>query len=971
MIVFLYAFNLYGAGIITGVITDAQTGKPMPGANITVRDINVGSASDINGHYTLYNVPYGQNIIVFRYIGYQEKIVEITLEDGQTKVVNVELEVLALEGQEVVVTAQAAGQRSAINQQVTAKTVKNIVSRQQIQELPESNAAEAVGRLPGVSLERSGGEGSKVMIRGMGSKYTKVQIDGINMTATGSGDRSSDLSMISPYMLEGIELTKSITADQEASATGGIVNFKIRKAPEQSGLNVIAQGGYNDLRNTYGDFKLSLGSSRRFISGLLGLYAQIDYEEKDAGSQQLGGVNFSQGNIDAPVRTDGMQLMDIYRHVQRFGGTLVADVTLPNTEIKSTNFFSHINREETSYANNYRFSEQGFDISYTDTPENWLTVISNSIQINHSWKNLEINSAFSHSYSENILPARISSANENSPANPFPTGRKSNYNVNLNPVTIPDSLIVSMNEVVNFMHLGTIGHDESETGERDLTGEFNFSYNFNLTNVLKIKLSTGIKMKRKSKQYDRMSARMSGQYYLDLVYEEFSDELSERTKNAYVADDQRLLLLDLFDEDYDGKGFLSGRYQFSPVFDKNIFRRIHEKAMDTYDPDKKAISLWDLVTADFVKTNFDDYEGTEDYQAAYIMPEISIGSKFIIIPGLRYESNHTEYTGYRGNRLGIQRDWQPAPIDTVTRTRKNDFILPMIQSFFSPVDWITLKAGYTHTLQRPNYNDIMPGWVINRRGTIWNLSNFRLKPEQSQNIDLQLSVHSNKIGLVSFGVFHKEINDMIFLTGNTVVQDTAYFDLPGLMHRQVAAYAVNNPNTVYNYGYELEWQSNFWYLPGLLKGLVMNVNYTRNKSEAKYLRTRIEVKAEFDENYNVITYYVPNDTTFQAPMINQPDHLMNLTVGYDYKGFSIRGAMRYKSRIFSRNNWYEKLRGYSADFFRYDLSIKQKITENIEAFLNVNNLTGEVERNEINHNGYASYIEDYGRNGNLGIRFSL
>ncbi len=971
MVLLLFGTLLFGAGTITGVISDSQTGDPMPGANVTVEGINVGSASDISGNYTLYNVPAGENLIIIRYIGYQEQRIQIDLQNNETKVLDVEMSVLALKGQEVVVTGQAAGQRSAINQQVTAKTVKNIVSSQQIQELPEANAAEAVGRLPGVSLERSGGEGTKVMIRGMGSKYTNVQIDGVSMTATGSGDRSSDLSMISPYMLEGIELTKSITADQEATATGGIVNFKIRKAPQEPTFNVIAQGGYNDLRNTYGDYKFSIGGSHRFLSNLVGLYGQLDYEEKKAGSQQLGSVTFSQENVDAPVRTNSMQLMDIYRNVQRLGGTVVADLALPNTEIKSSNFFSRINREETAFTNNYRFSEQGFDISYNDTPESWLTVITNSLQIDHRWRNLEINSAFSHSYSENILPNRISSTNRNSPANPFKTGRKSKYNVNLDPETIPDSLVVSMDEVVNFMHLGNINHEESETNERDLAGALNLAYNFHLTDLIKVKLSAGVKLKHKNKEYDRMAASMSGQYYLDLVYEKFGDELSERTKNAYLADDQRLLLIDLFDEDYDGGDFLDGRYQFSPVFDKDVFRRIHDAAMDTYDPDKKEISLWDLVLSNFINTNYEDYHGTEDYQAAYIMPEISIGSKFMIIPGIRYESNRTEYTGYRGNRLGILRDWRPSAVDTVTKVRENDFILPMIQTYFNPVDWLTIKAGYTHTLQRPNYNNIMPGWMINNQGSIWNLSNFRLKPELSQNLDLQLSVHSDKIGLFSVGVFHKKITDMIFWTGNTVIQDTAYFELPGMMHRQVAAYAVNNPNTAYNYGYEVEWQSNFWFLPGLMKGLVMNVNYTRNKSEAEYLRTRIEVKAEFDENYNLITYYSPNDTTYKAPMINQPDHLLNLTLGYDYKGFSIRGAMRYKSRIFTNNNWYEKLRGFSTDFYRYDLSIKQKINSNIEAFLNVNNLTGELERNEINHNGYATYIEDYGRSANLGLRFAL
>lgn len=282
---------------------------------------------------------------------------------------------------------------------------------------------------------------------------------------------------------------------------------------------------------------------------------------------------------------------------------------------------------------------------------------------------------------------------------------------------------------------------------------------------------------------------------------------------------------------------------------------------------------------------------------------------------------------------------------------------------------MTLKAGYTHTLQRPNYNNIMPGWVIGTQGQIDNLSNFRLRPELSRNWDIQMSLHSNKIGLFSIGGFYKKITDMIFWTGQKAITDTAFFELPTIMNRQRAAWATNNEHPAYNYGYEVEWQSNLWYLPGLLKGLVVNVNYTNNKSEAKYLRTRIKVQVD-PKTYK--TTLVNEDTTYTSPMIMQPRHLLNLTVGYDYRGFSVRWAMRFKSHVFKAANWYEKLRGYSTDFYRYDLSVRQKLPiRGMEIFLNVNNLTNELEKDVINHMHFANYIEDYGRNANVGLRYQF
>ncbi len=971
MFILLFSVSVNAAsGMIQGIVVDAESSQPLPGANVYLKDTNIGTATDIEGKYVILNVPPGVYTMIVNYIGFGAKEIDIRVPFNQTITQDVELDYTVLAGENVIITAQARGQTEAINQQISSRTVKNVVSSTKIQELPESNAAEAVGRLPGVSLERSGGEGTKVMIRGMSAKYTKIQIDGVDMAATGESDRSADLSMISPYMLEGIELTKSVMANQEATATGGIVNFKIRKAGAEPSFNVIAQGGSNSLRDTYTDYKVSAGGSNRFFNKNVGVYAQVDYEQKDAGSQQLGGIWFFQENETAPVRTNSMQLMDIFRNVERLGGTLVIDYDLPSTDIKLSNFYSRINREETRYQNSYNFMQNDFQIGYSDMPERSLTVLTNSLQFDQRLNNWQINVGLSHSYSENFLPASISTSNVNSPVTPFPAERNKNYNVNLDPETIPDLLTIPIDEINYFMHLGGINHIDSKTKEKDIAGEVNLTYNFSISEDIKTKLNFGGKYRRKTKDHAQRSFVTSNdQAFLDLVFENFKNELSQRTIDAWAADDQKILLIDFFDPDYDTGAFFDGRYTFSPVFDKEKFRRIHALCNALFDPDNDAITNRDAVLRNFIETNYYDYKGHEDYYAFYIMPEFDITSNFTFVPGVRFEANRTEYTGYRGNRLGVLEEHIRTPIDTVTKVRTNDFVLPMIQTVYRPTEWLNIKAGYTHTLQRPDYNNIMPGWVIGNQGQIGNLSNFRLKPELSRNWDIQLSIYSNKIGLFTIGAFHKKITDMIFWTGQTVITDTAFFELPTIMHRQRAAYAVNNEHDAINYGYEIEWQSNFWYLPGLLSGLVLNLNYTRNESEAKYLRSFI--KTEIDP----ITYratLISNDTTYTNPMINQPDHLLNLTIGYDYKGFSIRAAMRYKSRIFTGNDWYEKLRGYSVDFYRYDFSVRQQLPlKGLEFFININNLTDEVEHSVINHRNYTSYLEEYGRTANLGFRYRL
>ncbi|MDZ7725269.1 MAG: carboxypeptidase-like regulatory domain-containing protein [candidate division KSB1 bacterium] len=181
------------SGEIRGRVVDAENGQALPGANVYLKDTNIGAATDIRGEYVIHDVPPGSYTLVVNYIGYGASEVDVRVSPNETVSADVQMDYTVLTGEDVVVTAQARAQTETINQQISARTVKNIVSATKIQELPEANAAEAVGRLPGVSLERSGGEGTKVLIRGMGAKYTKVQVDGVDMTATSSEDRSTDL----------------------------------------------------------------------------------------------------------------------------------------------------------------------------------------------------------------------------------------------------------------------------------------------------------------------------------------------------------------------------------------------------------------------------------------------------------------------------------------------------------------------------------------------------------------------------------------------------------------------------------------------------------------------------------------------------------------------------------------------------------------------------------------------------------
>jgi len=200
----LAGFNpSYGqeSGNISGIVVDKTSGEELPFANVHLVGTSFGSATGDKGDYIIYQVAPGEYTLTSTYIGYQELSVPVTVVAGETKTINLELDYAAFEGDVVVVTAQASGQMSAINQQLNSSTITNVVSADRIKDVPDVNAAESVSRLPGLSLVRSEGEGQKVAVRGISPKYNVMMVNGVRMQSTDRNDRSVDLNMIAPNIL--------------------------------------------------------------------------------------------------------------------------------------------------------------------------------------------------------------------------------------------------------------------------------------------------------------------------------------------------------------------------------------------------------------------------------------------------------------------------------------------------------------------------------------------------------------------------------------------------------------------------------------------------------------------------------------------------------------------------------------------------------------------------------------------------
>ncbi len=941
-------------GKIAGKITDASTGNGLPGANVFIEGTNMGAATDLKGSYIILSVPAGTYNLIFKYIGYEEKTVEVTVVAGKYVTKDARLEYKVLEGEDVVVTAQAEGQIQAINQQISSNTIKNIVSSAKIQELPEANAAEAVGRLPGISLKREGGEGNKVVIRGLSPQYNKIQIDGVSMAATDTSDRSVDLSMISPNMLEGIEVSKTAMADQEGDKLGGSVNFILRGAPEGIKFNFIAKQGYNNLREEMKNYHYIVGGSKRFYDNRFGVLVQGNMERKDRSDNNIyAGYEMLH---DSLTIANSVGFQDISRINKRRGAVVVLDYKTQLTTVKFSNIYSDI--DVNTYSRQEHLAASGRTHSYNGTySEENMAVLMNSLQLEQYLGNVKMTGSVNFTRSESEVPEELRiEANEN---NAFV--RSWTYDdAPMDPALFRSKTVNDTSKIfVNWFR-----HETRDVMEKDFSTDLNFEWNYS-TGFADFKFKIGGKYKHKNKEYEKEEKRIPlGWNDLDLVRRYLADEFGlTNYDNA-----QDFPYRPFIDYDYNPGNFMAGNYTISRIPDVDRMRKYYHAIENLKTVNGQTVRK--TVYRDYNASIQNDYDGSEDYWAAYLMPTINIGKMLTFIPGLRYEHNKTEYTGYRADSPGKWSD--PFPYDTSTASRKNDYFLPMLHVKYQPLDWFDVRASYTHTISRPGYQWLIPKWATWEDNLTWN--NTSLKPSTSKNIDVFLSFYSSKLGLFTVGGFQKKIKDFIFNTTTWLV-DSTYLDprYPASVKPGGKVYGyINNPNEADLYGMELEWQSNFWFLPGALKGIVLTTNYTYTYSKLRYPRQEAVwelVKVGFIKVPKIVGM---RDGSYEARLIDQPTHTFNLTIGYDYKGFGIRSSVQYKSDVFAANNWYKELRQNTEPLTLYDMKIKQKLpVKGLELFFNLNNFSKAIEQSSNNGTGWFTYRSYYGLSADVGIKYEF
>jgi len=969
--------SLFGQGTVKGVITDKTDNTPLVAATIYIEGTTIGTTTNYNGEYIL-PLKAGTYTILFLYLGYETLEETITIEDNQIIEINKELAAVAIMGEEVVVTMQARGQLSAVNQQLRSNQIINVVSEERIRELPDENAAQAISRLPGVHLD-----GSRVVIRGLEPKHNQIVINGMNLpsistssaTSDAGSSRSTDLNIISANMLSGIEVFKTLTPDMDADAIGGVVNLRFREAYPGLHYSITAQGAYNQQEKVFGGMKLWGDVSNRFLDDRLGVILNLNYETRNGGDDW---ITASYNLQDAAEHGQGrymMNALNVYDQLQTnqtLGGSLVMDYNLPNGQLLFTSLLSHSTPEETVYQD---AMEPGRNYRYGFLSRGKYTALltNNSLHLEQQLGFVKLDASVSHASVKRETDFRYRMRVKDATVRPFVDSLiTESAKLRMEPLDVYDALDPAADQTARYYESTIIPNNYDET---QWMADLNLEAPLRLSDNINVNFKVGGKYLRKNRNYDE---QLLIDYYPGPIFNinmEISDWLATQGINT---DGSPFFFTDIRDYDYKpNKGFMNGQdYYLGWVVSKEFMDEMLLNQVNL-----------DLETTNFITDYRDgqnDYWGWESKAAAYAMAEINLGKRVTLIPGVRYERTHNEYTAPKV-RAGTQWTWESQ--DTLTRPADHNNILPHLHLRVKATDWWDVRFSYNQTLSRPDYQYAVPSIYYHEISFATSAGNPYIEPAVSENFDANFTFYSKKMGLLTLGGYYKRIdgffysqptllkNIVDFLPDSSILYEFPIETYPSLLNSPTNFY-INSPYTAYVQGLELEWQSNFTWLPAPFSGIVLNANYTHVWSETKYMQHQIRWERPPGA---FVPVPVEVDTFYVNRLLHQADDIANVSLGYDLKGFSARISFRFQGNVIRGVGTRPETNQYTGNIYSYDLVVKQNIPfkyGQLEVFLNAINITNVPQERYVtfktpegNDRDAVTYQRYSGRQFQLGLRF--
>jgi len=900
----LPAPGLWGQGAqVEAVLTDSLTGQPLEFASWQLEGTSHNGTTGLEGKFRILNLSAGEYTLLLNYLGYRSKSHTFRVRAGEQLSLNLQMAKQAYNMDEVVVSAQLEGQRAAIQKQINANSIVNVVSKDRIENIPDQNAAETVGRIPGVSLQREGGEATKVSIRGLSPRYNAITINGERIPATDGNDRSVDLSMVSTDALDGIEVYKSITPDQDGDAVGGTVNFLIKRAKRGLRARFKGSSGYNQQQNEYGQYRGNLSLSNRFFDNKLGVIITANYQRANRSSDVLTASYVTIGEDTtgaAIINVEDINLADNIEIRRRYGGSMTLDYELERGAISISSFVGVLDRDEDRYRTRYRPEASRKEYDYRKRIINqytWNNTLTGTYQLG-LW-NSELIYGASYALTERNTPTENTSRFRETGA--F-TGQVDESSL--------ETVVSAANNDLSRTFFQQDRLDSEGINTHKYTGNIDWKIPFqNQSKTLNGFFKTGAKFRRQTR--NRESFRLWSAFGA-------IDEIAEAYSDRFVLNSDGRIQISEFLGNHNEGEFLQNRFPFGlgPTLDPAGL----ESFSNTYQED---------FYSEDERQRLQNYDASEEIRAAYVMGKFTFFDRLTLLPGVRMENTQTRFEGLFGRSFELEGQVLISEQDTVGAQNYTEF-LPMIQAKYQLKPWMDIRLAATRTLARPNFFDLVPWQQINDINAVVERGNAALKHTTVWNYDAFFSLY-NQYGLFTVGGFHKRLKNVDY---TRISRDTE----PGsatLGYRLITK--ENLPADVTVFGVEFDLQTNLSFLPKPLNGIVLSANYTFIQSETQFPQLKV-IDGE-------PPFFIPTvvDTFRRGVLPDQPDNVLNLSVGYEAGGFSSRLSVVRQGTTLQFVGDREELDGFFRAFSRWDLAVKQELKNDLSVFLNVNNITNTPE----------------------------
>lgn len=865
-------------GLIRGTVRNEATGNYAVGAVVSIAGSSRIEATDSRGEFLFAGLEPGEYRLTARSAGNSpgEATVVVTAGATATTILTLGSEVIAME--KLMVTAQAEGQAQALNVQRNAENIRKVVSQDALANSRLGEVGEVLMAMPGLYLEISTHQPVRPVIRGLGSEFNSITFDGVRI-GNSNNDRADGVSGYPAESLARVELMKSVTPDMEGDAIGGSINLVSRRAFDLSErlLKLNLGGAFNNQQRNW-DKQVNLEFADRFgPAGRLGVHSSLNHYRSDRGyhtssiSYQVDAAdnfNISTYTLQDRIEDDSWKL--------KYTGSI--DYKWSDTTLF---WLRGLYSNDTRYLEDYRViyrpgtrtgitpdsaSSRGGRV---DTDRQYREPVSTSGQIAAGFESrldrwsLDGRVSFSRTtnhYEETFTPVFSFNGTDLSydrKVREFPVFRVDNG--------------ISLVDPTNLAHR-SIARTQHPSRDREFTFDANGrraldGLPFNAY------LKTGARLKLRSWVFGGDTELGNWTY----AGPRSAAELSEINRNERF-----------FRQSHGRIGLAAAFPRMAPFLEAFWNRRSEFKR------DENASAI--LIESNRRAT-------TEDITAAYLMGGATLG-RLGVLTGARVE--HTDFAG-KARQLSTPRGVLTA--STVVRNAaRYANVLPGLHLNYALTPGFLVRFSANRSIARPSPTDMLPSRRVDDDARTITDGNPGLKVTGADNLDLSAEYYLKPLGVVSAGLFHKEIRGFYFSTTSTV--SGGDYDGYRLTRTEMGQGGKVR-------GLELDWQQRLSFLPGALSGLGLGVNSTWIDSVGRY-PTRPGA-----------------DLTFRGTA----KRTGNLNVSYVRGGLDLRLFYNFRGDYLSGVGARPALDVYERQRATLDFSAKQRLARGLSAYLSAKNLT--------------------------------